>query len=101
MKRTMTEKEKLLNNYEYEIKDWLPIFGSAPIAEIKHADYSEAYVMCTAHVFQLENGQCAVVIEEGCSCYTPDQAGIELFKDAKDAIAKFDQWEHEQKSLDN
>lgn len=77
---------------ERELKAWIGALGSMPISRIAHKDNSRSYEMEMAHVFELENGKFALVTEEGCSCYSPEKAYIELFPDKEKALEKFSQW---------
>lgn len=80
---------------DYELKEWLVPLGSMPLERLAHEDLSQSYEMCAAHVFRLENGKCALITEEGCSCYSPDQAYIELFPDKTTALEAFEKWKKE------
>ena len=80
---------------EWEIKSWLHRLGSFPIRRIDHADHSESYTMDEGHVLALENGQFALVTESGCSCYSCDDADIDLFPDYSSAKDAFDKWDRE------
>lgn len=66
--------------------------GSFPIKRVIGKSYSGSYEKREAHVLKLESGQYALVVEEGCSCYTSDQAEIELFPNKGQAMKKFSQW---------
>lgn len=90
-------KEELLKTYNYEINDWIKKLKSMPIEEIAHADYSEPYEINVFHVFELKDGKFATVYECGCSCYTNEDAQIEIFPTKDKAMDKFNEYETEQK----
>lgn len=75
-----------------EIEKWLPTLGSMPEECLAWRTFDESYQMIQAHVWQLENGNYALIVEEGCSCYDPDDAQIELFPRLHTAIDAFDRW---------
>lgn len=77
---------------DYEVKAWIVQLGSFPTERIDHADYSQSYEMDMAHLLKLENGKFALVVEFGCSCYSSEDADIELFPNEKDARVSFDKW---------
>jgi len=93
------ENNKLLKEWEYEFKDWIPQFGSTPIELIKSEDRSPSYEMNRFHVFKLENCQYAAVFECGCSCYEPGQADIDLHPTELSAIGAFEKWRSETPDL--
>ncbi len=93
-------KQELSEKYEYEFKDWINNFKSYPIEEIELCDRSEDYSIDKIHVFKLEDNNYAVVVESGCSCYSNSDAQIEIFSSKKDAIAKYEKWEHDQNLLE-
>lgn len=93
--KKLESNKKLLKQYEYELKEWLPILLSAPVRLVKTGDKSPAWEMDRFHVFELENGQYATVLECGCSCYDYGDADIELFPDEESAMKKYDEWEKE------
>lgn len=74
------------------IKAWTPRLSSNIVERVKHRDLSEPYEMHMAHIFKLGNGEYAVIIEEGCSCYVAEEAQIELFPNFKRAELSFDKW---------
>jgi hypothetical protein len=84
--------ENQLGIDDYEIKAWIKTLGSMPVERVAHEDLSESYEMTEAHVFKLENGQYALVTEDGCSCYSADEAEIELFPTQEKAVDKFNIW---------
>lgn len=79
----------------YEIEAWITSLGSVPVERVKHADHSEGYDMSEGHILRLENGKYAVVIEEGCSCYSSSDAQIELFPTLERAEESFKEWENQ------
>ena len=72
---------KLLEEWSSEFSYWLSRFGSAPVELVRSKDCSQSYEMDRRHIFKLENGQYAVVKEDGCSCYSSSEADIQLFSD--------------------
>lgn len=80
----------------YQIDAWINTLGSAPVEVIKSADYGESYTMNCAHVLKLENKKYALVTESGCSCYSSEDADIDLFPNKKLALESFTKWEKEQ-----
>ena len=85
--------EEMKNKFKYEFKFWLQIFKSDPVSCLKSEDRSASYEMSACHVFKLNNGQYAVVVEEGCSCYEPINANIDLYPTERIALDKFNEWE--------
>lgn len=84
---------------EWSIKEWIFTLGSMPIAEVVHLDLGEAYTRREAHVLKLENGKYALIVEEGCSCYTAANAEIELFPSEFKAMRAFDRWAKSKREL--
>ena len=82
---------------DYEIKAWIVQLGSMSIKRLLHANYGESYEIDTSHVFELENGKFAYVNESGCSCYSPENATIDVLPTFELAEKKFREWETEQK----
>lgn len=81
---------------EWEIKAWIVRLGSNPIKTVAHEDRSQPYGMDRAHVFELENGQYALVTESGCSCYDAANADIDLLPNKKSAMSAFEKWKKNQ-----
>jgi hypothetical protein len=72
---------------------------SFPVERIAHFDMAGAHSKCEAHILKLENGQYALVIEEGCSCYEPKDAEIELFPTRPRAKEALDRWVRERREI--
>lgn len=89
--------ERDLGVEEYQIKAWLYALGSRPEKRVRYADYGQTYEVEMMHVFILQNGKYATVLESGCSCYDSSDAEIEVFATFQAAVQKFNQWEREQK----
>lgn len=85
-------KEQLMASWDYELKAWIGRLGSVPVKLIASEDKSESYEMDKFHVFELEDGKFATIIESGCSCYEPSQALIELFPTEEGAMESFNEW---------
>jgi N-acetyl-gamma-glutamylphosphate reductase len=85
---------------QYELKNWIIVMGSFPVEEIRHEDMSESYTKRSFHVFKLENGRFATVLEEGCSCYSSEQAVIDVHADFRTADEKFEAWVKSNKQKD-
>lgn len=90
-------KEQLWKDWSYEFQEWIKTLQSAPVELIKSYDWSRSYEMERGHIFKLENNQYALIIEHGCSCYSPSWASIEVFPDLEKAQIKFDEAEKEDK----
>lgn len=91
-----TQKESIANKVgidSWDLSAWIEQLGSVPVERLRHEDHSESYEMSVAHLFRLENGKYAVVIEEGCSCYSSSDAQIEVFPSLERAEASFNEWE--------
>jgi hypothetical protein len=84
--------ETTLGINKWDLEAWIVPLGSMPLERIAHEDLSRSYEMCVAHVFRLESGKYALVTEEGCSCYSSEQADIELFPDKNTALEAFEKW---------
>jgi hypothetical protein len=86
--------EKELNEKWYQVKYWNETgrFPSPAVALVKSADHSEPYESDSQEIFKLKDGQFALVLESGCSCYdAATDADIELYPDltkAKEAWNK-------------
>lgn len=76
----------------WQIEAWIMRLGSFPVARVEHANQNENYSRREAHVLKLENGQYALVSEIGCSCYSSNNAEIELFPNKRAVMIKFAQW---------
>lgn len=77
----------------WDLSAWIEKLGSIPVERIKFVDRSEGYSIEQAHLFRLENGKYAVVIESGCSCYSSSDAQIEVFPTFQRAEESFKEWE--------
>lgn len=88
---------ELQEQWKYEFKTWASRFGSPVIEMVEHEDRSESYEMDAAHVFKLENGNFAFVTECGCSCYSSDDADIDLFQDLEKAQEAFRKWQKKER----
>ena len=84
-----SNKEKLANAYKYAFECWMKNFQSVPIEEVEHYSVSVGYDVHDGHIFKLEDGNYAVVIEDGCSCYDYDEAEIEIFKEFDKALDSY------------
>jgi len=67
-----------LDGWDYEFRSWKNITGFEPIELIASVDESESYEMDRRHVFLLADGKYASVDEQGCSCYDPSWASVEI-----------------------
>ena len=86
-------KNPLWEQWGYQISGWIEKLQSVPIQLIKTSDLSRPYEMSSCHLFKLENGRYAVIVEEGCSCYRSEDAEIDIFPDKKVAMEAFKVWE--------
>ena len=93
----MAEFRSPRDQFIYEIAYWLPRLGSEPVRTVASENCSEDYQMNKAHVFELANGQYALVSEQGCSCYESEDASIDLYPDQSHALAAFMRWVKENK----
>lgn len=96
----MNDEKLLAESWDYEFKYWCKIFKSPPIHLVSTHDRSRSYEMDRAHVFELQNGVYALVVEEGCSCYGPADALIELYPNIEKAQKAFDRWYHNEWEYD-
>ena len=87
----------LQERFKYEFKEWIEELGSMPIEMLASEDFSQSYETRTMHIFKLENGKYATVIESGCSCYDPSLATIDVLKSKEDALEQFNNWRKQQK----
>ena len=94
------ENRKCEGLNKYEIKYWLERLGSFPLEQVEVVDHSASYEMTKAHILKLESGQYALVTESGCSCYSAEDADIELFPDLKSAKESFANWVKEHPRAD-
>jgi len=76
----------------YELSEWLDSFGSMPVKRHRYKNLSK-WELDQAHIFELESGKFAFVLEEGCSCYEPRYASIDVLPTLADAERKFREWE--------
>lgn len=86
-----------IDGLDYELKYWIPRFGSNPVKRIAYEDFSASYEMDVIHVLELENGKYAVITECGCSCYGAEDADIEVLPTKEAAMEQFDKWVKERK----
>ena len=91
-----TAKQKLWEAWSYEFSEWIKSLQSAPVELVSSANYSSGYDMDRCHVFKLEDGKYAVIVESGCSCYDVSDAKIELFPKKSQATEKFKKYVAEQ-----
>lgn len=87
-----TRKSKLYEEWEHPFYCWLPILGSVPVALLDSVDYAGSYERREAHIFRLENGQYAFIVEEGCSCYEPYDAEITIHPSLSAARTLLAEW---------
>lgn len=85
--------EELLKQFHYEFKYWIPVFKSDPVELIAHEDRSADYETEMFHIFKLENGKYATVHEAGCSCYSVDEAEIDILPTEELAMEQFIKWQ--------
>lgn len=81
----------------WEWKAWKVRLGSMPIERVLHDDQSQDYEIVEAHVYKLKNGKYALITEEGCSCYSSDDASIDLFPTLEAAKEAFNKWQRERR----
>lgn len=86
---------------EWELKAWIERLGSVPKERIAHEDYAGSYETLCASVFLLENGQYALVTESGCSCYSAEDADIDLYPTKEMAMEQFQAWDKNHKREDH
>lgn len=93
------EKDKLWESWSYEFQEWIKKLRSVPVRLVVSYDKSESYDMDRLHVFELENGQYAVITECGCSCYSASDADVDLFPEQGMAVQKAEEWrkQHEER----
>lgn len=80
---------------DYEIKEWVLKMESFPESVVASESRPRSYETHAAHVFKLQNGKYALVVEDGCSCYSASDALVELFPLKKVAMEKFSKWQKE------
>ena len=83
---------ELLGIDKWEIEAWITRLGSMPIKVIDRCDSSEYYSTTKFTILKLEDGNYATVEENGCSCYTAEDAEIEVFPTKEKAVAQFEKW---------
>ena len=83
----------------YQIEAWIIRLGSMPIQRIAHQDLGQNYAIRQAHALKLENGKYALVIEDGCSCYDPSKASIEIHPTKTSVIKAFEGWVKENRGM--
>lgn len=79
----------------YQLDAWAGRLGSPVVSRVAHDDRGGSYEMNCIHVLKLKNRHYAVVTESGCSCYSSDDAVIDLHPDKKKAMNAFDKWQKE------
>lgn len=89
------KKEMVIHTREWEA--WETQLGSVPVECVAHEDFSSYSGRCDASIYRLENGEYALVVQEGCSCYESSQADIEKFPSIGPASEKLEQWKKENK----
>jgi hypothetical protein len=72
------KNEELQNRFEYEFKAWKNTIGFEPVELLASYDNAGSYEMSAMHVFKLKRGY-AIVHESGCSCYSSEDASIDLY----------------------
>lgn len=77
---------------ENELKSFIVRLGSMPIECLAFRDFAGSFEMSQAHVWRLENGQYALIVEDGCSCYDSNEADIDLFPTVSEAVDKYQKW---------
>ena len=94
MRNNMTTKNKLelLEIDEWEIKAWITRLGSMPIKVIDRCDRSAPFSITRFTILKLEDGKYATIDEQGCSCYIPENANIEIFSTEKRAKTQLEKW---------
>jgi hypothetical protein len=73
----------------YAIKCWNTLLKREHDAEIKEelksVDYTPDWAVDAAHLYLLDNGKYCVVFERGCSCYSYDDADINVVNTLEEA----------------
>jgi len=89
--------------FKYELKEWIPIFNSEPVALVASGDCSRLYEMNLFHIFKLANGNFALVRERGPIGFPPSggryvgtykYTDIEILTDLGSAMEQFKNWEN-------
>jgi hypothetical protein len=88
----------VINEYDWE--HWKDILGSPAIRKIEKCNRAGSYEMRQCTAYELENGKFALVDERGCSCYSSDQANIELFPNLGSVIEAMEKWKKENPQSD-
>lgn len=76
--KTEQEIKEFQKRWSYAFESWKERFGALPIGLIDSEDRSESYEMDQAHIFELPGDKYAFVTECGCSCYSRDDADIDI-----------------------
>lgn len=71
------------------IECWESVHKFKVVRQLEHKDNSEPYEVDEAHVFELEDGRYATVLEYGCSCYSYDDAIVNIFDTLDEAMENF------------
>lgn len=90
-----TKNEKLFDYYVLEA--WIDRLQSVPVKIIESIDLGGAYEVNSFHVVKLENKKYATIYESGCSCYSSEDAEIDLHPTKRSAMAALDAWKKEQR----
>ncbi len=89
----MTIKDSpLYEKWKYKFDVWGKNKDFIPMRLIKTKDFAEGQNRCEAHLFELVKHY-ALVIEEGCCCYKPEEAKVDIFFQLYDANNLFKKWE--------
>ncbi len=83
---------KNLEASSYAVECWEEMHGFKITEQLAYTDRSECYEVDAGHVFALDNGKFAVVIERGCSCYSSSDADVSLCDTKEEAMKEYNRW---------
>lgn len=73
----------LYKDWSSEFQYWRKNEWFNPVKIVAQADTSESYKMDRTTLFQNKNRSYVLAYESGCSCYSPENAKLELFPNMK------------------
>lgn len=93
----------LIETWEFEFRNWGERVPATPRRVVKHKDMSHSYETRQVTIFELNNGEYLLAEEEGCSCYSDEDAVLNLYPTEKMATDSFNRvvkkWKREDRGI--
>ena len=93
----------LISTWNPEFEHWGESVPAEPVRVVKHKDMSPSYETRQVTIFELNNGEYLLAEEEGCSCYSCEDAVLNLYPTEEMATDSFNRvvkkWKREDRGI--